>query len=629
MWRGRLTVKLPLLVVAAVLLTASAAACLAVYVSREVLRRQALVDVVERREIYANAIEFYLKGAVSLIAISAERPRVVEFASQWLGSPGRAAPPAVVERFREIFGGVVLRNSEVFEYLMLLRSNGDVYLLEPRGLERELSHRSMSFAAWFKDVVRTSGLVVSDLNISPATQRPGVVIAAPIRGRDGQVLGILAGELKLDELSKIGSISLSGGGTRPYGYLTDRRGLVIAHQAKPTLVENQTDFSSVPSVRAALVGTDSAGEYVNPVDHEAKLGAYRPLPRFGWAVVYSVPVHVALGPAKQLTWWIVVGSAGLSVMLGLGAVFVARRVAGPIGHLTSAAESIGIGTFRGQLDIRTGDEIEVLATAFNRMAVTLRETEGKLRGRAEELEEVNQALESFSYSVSHDLRAPLRAMDGFTRILLEEDAGVLSARGQRFLGLVRENAGQMGRLIDDLLDFSRLGRQPIRKQVVDQEALVREVLEDLESERNGRPVEIAVLGLYASDGDPALLKQIWTNLLANALKFTRDREDARISVGSDKVGRETVYFVRDNGVGFDMRYADKVFGVFQRLHRAEDYPGTGVGLAIVQRIVQRHGGRVWAEAAEGKGATFYFTMSEGPEDGRRRGGDLAGRGQPE
>jgi light-regulated signal transduction histidine kinase (bacteriophytochrome) len=220
-------------------------------------------------------------------------------------------------------------------------------------------------------------------------------------------------------------------------------------------------------------------------------------------------------------------------------------------------------------------------------------------------------------------------MDGFTRILLEEDAGVLSARGQRFLGLVRENAGQMGRLIDDLLDFSRLGRQPIRKQVVDQEALVREVLEDLESERNGRPVEIAVLGLYASDGDPALLKQIWTNLLANALKFTRDREDARISVGSDKVGRETVYFVRDNGVGFDMRYADKVFGVFQRLHRAEDYPGTGVGLAIVQRIVQRHGGRVWAEAAEGKGATFYFTISEGPDDGRRRGGDLAGRGQPE
>ena len=315
-------------------------------------------------------------------------------------------------------------------------------------------------------------------------------------------------------------------------------------------------------------------------------------------------------------------------MLGLGAVFVARRVAGPIGHLTSAAESIGIGTFRGQLDIRTGDEIEVLATAFNRMAVTLRETEGKLRGRAEELEEVNQALESFSYSVSHDLRAPLRAMDGFTRILLEEDAGVLSARGQRFLGLVRENAGQMGRLIDDLLDFSRLGRQPIRKQVVDQEALVREVLEDLEAERNGRPGEIAVLGLYASDGDPALLKQIWTNLLANALKFTRDREDARISVGSDKVGRETVYFVRDNGVGFDMRYADKVFGVFQRLHRAEDYPGTGVGLAIVQRIVQRHGGRVGAEAAEGKGATFYFTISEGPEDGRRRGGDLAGRGQP-
>jgi signal transduction histidine kinase len=617
-FRGRLTVKLPLLVVAAVLLTASAATFLSVYIAREVLRRQTLTEVIERREIYANAIEFYLKGATSVIAISAERPLVVEFAERWLASAD-PPPAAVLARFREIFGGVVLRNSEVFEHLMLLRSDGAVYLIEPRALERGVSHRDMSFAAWYKEVARAPRLVVSDLTISSATQRPGVVIAAPIRARDGRVLGIVAGELKLDELSKIGSASLSQGGARPYGFLTDRRGLVIAHQAKPVYVENQTDFSSVPSVRAALAGAEGAGQYVNPVEHEDKFGAYRPLSGSGWAVVYAVPVHVALGPAELLTRWIIGGSATLAVLLGLVAVFVARRVTGPIARLTSAAESIGTGDFRERLDIQTGDEIEVLAAAFNRMAAALRETEGQLRGRAEELELANRELEAFSYSVSHDLRAPLRAMDGFTRILVEEEIGALSVRGQRFLGLVRENAGQMGHLVDDLLAFSRLGRQSIRKQVVDPAVLVRQVLEDLEAEREGRQVEIVMTTLNASEGDPVLLKQVWANLLANALKFTRDRESARIEIGSNGAGSETVYSVRDNGVGFDMRYADKLFGVFQRLHRSEEYEGTGVGLAIVQRIVQRHGGRVWAESEEGKGATFYFAIPGGLGDDGRSG----------
>jgi signal transduction histidine kinase len=394
-------------------------------------------------------------------------------------------------------------------------------------------------------------------------------------------------------------------------------------------VENQTDFSSVPSVRAALTGAEGAGQYVNLVEHEEKFGAYQPLSGFGWAVVYSVPVHVALGPAELLTRWIIGASVALAVLLGLVAVFVARRVTGPIARLTMAAESIGTGDFRERLDIRTGDEIEVLAAAFNRMAAALGETEGQLRGRAEELEAANRELEAFSYSVSHDLRAPLRAMDGFTRILVEEEIGALSVRGQRFLGLVRENAGQMGHLVDDLLAFSRLGRQSIRKQIVDPAVLVRQVLEDLEAERAGRQVEIVMTGLNASEGDPVLLKQVWANLLANALKFTRDRESARIEIGSNGAGSETVYSVRDNGVGFDMRYADKLFGVFQRLHRAEEYAGTGVGLAIVQRIVLRHGGRVWAEAEEGKGATFYFTIPGGLADARRSGGDSAGRGQPQ
>jgi light-regulated signal transduction histidine kinase (bacteriophytochrome) len=222
-----------------------------------------------------------------------------------------------------------------------------------------------------------------------------------------------------------------------------------------------------------------------------------------------------------------------------------------------------------------------------------------------ELEAVNRDLEAFAYSVSHDLRAPLRAIDGFSRILLADYAPTLSDEPQHYLQLVRQNAQQMGCLIDDLLTFSRLSRQPLNKQSITPTRLVREVWDDLRPEQEGRRVDIVISDLPACRADPTLLKQVFVNLLSNALKFTRQREVAQIEVGC-REGH--VYFVKDNGVGFDMQYAHKLFGVFQRLHRAEEYEGTGVGLAIVQRIIHRHDGRVWAEAEVDKGATFYFTL---------------------
>jgi light-regulated signal transduction histidine kinase (bacteriophytochrome) len=236
------------------------------------------------------------------------------------------------------------------------------------------------------------------------------------------------------------------------------------------------------------------------------------------------------------------------------------------------------------------------------------ELEQRVVARTAELAAANKELEAFSYSVSHDLRAPLRAIDGFGRILLEEYSADLPEQGQRYFQLIRGNAQQMGRLIDDLLAFARLSRQPLRKRSVDPAELVRECLDELRAEQDGRQVETRIGELLECAADPALLKQVWINLLANALKYTRQREPAVIEIASQAEGAETIYIVRDNGVGFDMRYSDKLFGVFQRMHRAEDYEGTGVGLAIVQRIIHRHGGRIWAEAAVGRGATFYFTL---------------------
>ena len=201
-------------------------------------------------------------------------------------------------------------------------------------------------------------------------------------------------------------------------------------------------------------------------------------------------------------------------------------------------------------------------------------------------------------------------MDGFSQAVLEDYGTQLPEEGRRFLHTIRGGAQRMGALIDDLLTFSQLSRSPLNKQAVDHGALVQDALKDMSAQQEGRQIEMRLGGLPPCQGDPALLKQVWLNLLSNALKYSRDRKPALIEVGwlGNKGNDEGIYFVRDNGTGFDMRYARKLFGVFQRLHRAEDFEGTGVGLAIVQRIVHRHGGRVWAEAEVDRGATFYFTL---------------------
>ena len=236
------------------------------------------------------------------------------------------------------------------------------------------------------------------------------------------------------------------------------------------------------------------------------------------------------------------------------------------------------------------------------------ELESRVLERTAELEAVNKELASFSYSVSHDLRAPLRAVDGYARMLEEDYAARLDDEGRRLLSVVRASAGRMGQLIDDLLDFSRLGRQAMARQSVDVAALVREVVEEVRGEHRAAVVEVR--DLPAARGDRALLKQVWLNLVGNAFKYSAKREAPRIEIGGQIEGEENIYWVRDNGAGFDMRYAAKLFGVFQRLHAQDDFAGTGVGLAIVQRVVTRHGGRVWAEGKPEAGASFFFSLPQ-------------------
>jgi signal transduction histidine kinase len=234
-------------------------------------------------------------------------------------------------------------------------------------------------------------------------------------------------------------------------------------------------------------------------------------------------------------------------------------------------------------------------------------SESTLQEKNIQLQAAVSELDAFSYSVSHDLRTPLRAIDGFSRILLKQNGSNLSEESREYLQLVRDNTLQMGHLVDDLLAFARVNRTQLSKQRVPTRAIVERVVRKVQQGAEGRCVSVSVGDLPPVWGDAALLTQVFVNLIDNAFKYTRLRKDAIVEIGSRKIGDEQVFFVRDNGAGFDMQYADKLFGVFQRLHRAEDFEGTGVGLAIAQRIVQRHGGRIWAEAAVNQGATFNFT----------------------
>ena len=346
--------------------------------------------------------------------------------------------------------------------------------------------------------------------------------------------------------------------------------------------------------------------------------------------------------------------AGLTVALLMSA-WLQRTVTGPILAMRDVAQAV---VEKRDFSLRatkvTNDEIGYLADAFNGMLgeiehrtselersnttlaqqiseresaeAALRRAEEDLRqlnvdleqrvsDRTEQLAAANKELESFSYSVSHDLRAPVRAIAGFSKLLAEHHEDALDDEAKRKLGIVRSEAARMGTLIDDLLAFSRLGRQSLQKRTVDMEELVRMNFDALQTDA-GHQVTLRLGALPQALGDRSLLAQVWINLLSNAIKFSAKKETPRIEVDAISDDREHTYFVRDNGAGFDARYASKLFGVFQRLHDPAEFPGTGVGLALVHRIITRHGGRVWAEGRPGEGATFYFTLPRSQTDGR-------------
>jgi light-regulated signal transduction histidine kinase (bacteriophytochrome) len=320
-----------------------------------------------------------------------------------------------------------------------------------------------------------------------------------------------------------------------------------------------------------------------------------------------------VAPARAFLTRVLLIAAACILLATVGAWLLSRRITNRLHDLTAAAEAISAGNYSQAVAVGRRDEIGRLGVAFNAMTAQVREARSELERRVEErvaeLTSLNQELEAFSYSVSHDLRAPLRHITGFAALLAARTASGLDETGRRYLTTITGAASRMGRLIDDLLQFSRMGRAPIAKRRVPLDELVQDVQREVSAGVENRTIEWTIQPLPAVEADPSMLRLAMVNLLSNAVKYTAPRTPAHIEVGTNgNGGNETVLFVRDDGVGFDMQYAPKLFGVFQRLHGSEEFEGTGIGLANVRRIIQRHGGRVWAEAEIDRGATFYVSL---------------------
>jgi signal transduction histidine kinase len=435
----------------------------------------------------------------------------------------------------------------------------------------EITGKNFSFRDWYKGVSSNWQPYVSEIyKRAIVPERNIVAIAVPVSDSLGNVLGILVLQVLPETFFEwVKGVDI---GLNAFIYVVDRKGQIVFHPKIPAF-EDIVDFSMIGSTREVLKGRSGVNIFYNPVEKEKGLVAYTPVSGYGWGVVVVQPVKYAFDQRNR----------GLAIIVAVYAIFLVLSFA-----FTYLILRISIERYQREQIVR---ELNV-----------------SLAQRNQELLVLNKELESFSYSVSHDLRAPLRSIDGFSSALFDDYSGSLDAQGKDCLQRVRKAAQNMNELIDDMLLLSRVTRKEIVLQPVNLSVMAQEIFSELQISSPERKVEIFVSPDMIVNADKGLLRIVLDNLINNAWKFSSRNPQAKIEFSFKEEQGKKIFFVRDNGAGFDMAYKDKLFNAFQRLHSGLEFPGTGIGLATAQRILHRHKGSIWAEAQVDKGAVFYFML---------------------
>lgn len=423
----------------------------------------------------------------------------------------------------------------------------------------------------------------------------------PLLDASKQFLGVVGVDILLTSITNlVAQLDVIPGrdSSQEHAFVVSPGGRLISHpNAKllPALNRPGVKIDALPEGK--FINNTPNGFALARIDGEQRRIYWATAPFTGWKVVINVSQQSLMGPINALTKQMAGGTViTLGAMLGM-IYLLARRMSRPLRELAHSTRQLASKVAPAAAATMPADEIGMINRSVRH-----------LTDYQKELDRANRELESFAYSISHDLRAPLRAITGFCGILQEDYGSKLDAEGQELCGHIQGGAREMNQLIDDLLKFSRMSRAPMKMEPVNMGELAGTTFATVATAAPGQQAELNLGPLPEAVGDAALLRQVWINLLSNAVKFSARREQPRIVVSGEIAGKEAIFTVQDNGAGFDPQHAGKLFGVFQRLHRASEFEGTGVGLAIVHRIIERHGGRIWAEGKPGAGATFYFAL---------------------
>lgn len=467
------------------------------------------------------------------------------------------------------------------------------YSIESEKLKSKLSHSLKSSDRSLPD---NSGEVGKILTIDSLMYCPVVI---PVTDKEKAIGYLVSWRLISGPPSATEQVSQLIGKGAAF-YIGNSDGSLWTNLTKPVTKPTAESIE----VNKEIEYTDSKGQSV--------IAKAQPITSSSWLVLVEFSKHtIAEGANRFLRWIIFIGLLLIAAGIVIARI-VSYSITRPLQQLTDAATAISKGDYSSTVELDRNDELSKLATAFNIMAGEIKvmrsDLEDKVTGRTAQLEALHNEMEAFSYTVSHDLRAPLRGIIGFTAILEEKYSSQLDDEAKRLTGIIKKNTLKMGNLIDDLLAFSKIGRNELVKHNIPTNEIVKEVIESLDPKHLNDKIKWNITALPDVTGDTNAIRQVWTNYISNAIKYSARKEQPVIEIGSWVHEGQTAFFVKDNGVGFDEQYKDKLFKVFQRLHSMAEFEGTGIGLAIVEKIISKHGGHVWVEAKEGEGAVFYFSL---------------------